>query len=274
MKTLAAFTLLLILVSGVAFSEWRSNARNEQQLLDYERHVQQLLSDIENNSLRRLDAEKQIDQLGRDLTELRSQLSSMGNQLQTAQQQVNPEYEVMEQRIRRELRRELQEQQAAAASPKTSLIRQLSQLDPVELGELMSLQGRYGGFLQALNVDDARLDEIVDGLSNMIAEQNQARMELFNNMQDQNTNPREFRRQMLTVETPEAHTEALSFFLTEDEMALFNEYQASQPQPAFTRGVFRSGGRINSADNATFIEAPPGAPPGIINLEVITAEPQ
>lgn len=285
MKTSTVAALVLALGGSlVAFTEWQRHQRQDQQLLAYEQHVQQLLGEVENTSLRRIDTEKQLEQMRTTLTELRNQLTGVNNQLQVAQEQINPEYEAMETRIRREVRSEMQAQRPApVANPRTELLRQLSLLDPAEMGELMTLQTMYGGFLQSLNVDDARYEVIVNGMTNMIADQNQARMDLMQQMQQDSANadPRQFRRQIQSISSPESQTEALSFILTDDEMALFEQYQTNQPQRAFTRNVFTTSGNGNPGSGsgrgrgeAIFLSAPPnGNAGGIINYEIITAEP-
>lgn len=280
MKTqMLVLSLAAVAVGGiVAFTEWQRHQRQEQQLQAYAQHVQLLLGEVENTSLRRIDAEKQLTELRNSFAELRSQLSSVNDNSQVAQERINPEYEAMEQRIRREIRSELQAQRpVAVANSKSDLLRQLAQLDPVEASELMTLQSMYGGFLQALDVDDTRLDVIVDGLSNMIADQNQARMDLMLQMQQDtaNSNPRQIRQQMQAINSPETQAEALSYVLTDDEMDLFNQFQASQPQPAILRSVISgTDGSGTTTESRVFIGSPAGInSSGNLNFEIITAEP-
>lgn len=280
MKTqMLVLSLAAVAVGGiVAFTEWQRHQRQEQQLQAYAQHVQLLLGEVENTSLRRIDAEKQLTELRNSFAELRNQLTSVNDNLQVAQERINPEYEAMEQRIRREVRSELQAQRpVAVANSKSDLLRQLAQLDPVEASELMTLQSMYGGFLQALDVDDTRLDVIVDGLSNMIADQNQARMDLMLQMQQDtaNSNPRQIRQQMQAINSPETQAEALSYVLTDDEMDLFNQFQASQPQPAILRSVISgTDGSGTTTESRVFIGSPAGInSSGNLNFEIITAEP-
>lgn len=268
-------TVTTLGVVGVA--EWQRYQRQEQQISAYEQHVQKLLGEVEASSVRRLDAEKELEQMRSALAEVRSQITSVNNQLQVAQAQISPEYAAMEQRIRREVRAELQPQRPQqTSSSKTTLLRQLSALDPAEMGNLMTMQGMYGGFLQSLNVDDVRMEIIVDGLSNMIAEQNQARMDLMLELQQENADPGQFRERMQTINDPANQVEALSFVLTDEEMALFKQFQASQPQQAFTRTMIQTSVGADPAAGATgvFLATPPsGNAPAILNYEFITAEP-
>lgn len=264
-------------LGAVGIIQWQHYQRQEQQITAYEQHVQQLLGEVEAASMRRLEAEKELEQMRSTLEEVRSQISSVNNQLQLAQERINPEYEVMEQRIRREVRSELQTQRPQQTiSSRGNLLRQLNQLDPAELGNLMTMQSMYGGFLQALNVDDARMEIIVDGLSNVISEQNQARMDLLVQLQQENADPSQFRERMQAINNPETQAEALSFILTEEEMALFKQFQASQPQQGFTRTMIQTtvGPDPATGTPGILLATPPsGNGPAIFNYEIITAEP-
>ena len=293
--SVVAISLTALTTLGVVGAvEWQRNQRQEQQITAYEQHVQQLLDEVEASSLRRLEAEKELEQMRSSLAEVRSQITSVNNRLEEAQEQINPEYDAIEQRIRREIRAELQTQRPQQTSTsKTSLLRELSRLDPAEMGNLMTMQSMYGGFLQSLNVDDARLEIIVDGLSNMIAEQNQARMDLMLELQRENADPSQFRERMQAINDPATQAEALSFVLTDEEMALFKQFQANQPQQGFTRTLIQSTtgagpGLVTPGGSATgvFLAVPPSGPssgppsgptwgsaPAILNYEIITAEP-
>lgn len=258
--------------------EWQRYQRQERQIAAYGQHVQELLSEVEASSKRRLEAENELAQMRSTLAEVSSQITSVNNQLQAAQEQIDPEYAAMEQRIRREVRAELQTQRPPqqTATPKTTLLRQLSQLDPAEMGNLMTMQSTYGGFLQSLIADDARLEIIVDGLSNMISEQNQARMDLMLELQQQNTEPGQFRERMQAINDPAAQAEALSFVLTDEEMALFKQLQASQPQQGFTRTLIQTipgAGPTGSATGVFIGTPPPGNASAILNFDIITAQP-
>ena len=243
--------------------------------------VQQLLAEIERGSLRRLEDEKRIDELTRTLSELRSQVAAANSKLALAEQQVNPEYEVIERQIRRDVLREIQSQPTPRTPlTKAELVRNLNDLDPVEVGEIMGLQSQYGSFLQALDVGDARMEVIVDGLSTLVADQNQARMELMQELRQQDVPPQDLRSRMQAINSPEAQREALSFLLTEQELAVFDETLAAQPQPQ----------RISTFISAQTSERSPGlgavdgpvffgtreitSPDGSTSVRIITSEPQ
>ncbi|MBI0415829.1 MAG: hypothetical protein ITD38_03350, partial [Nitrosospira sp.] len=81
------------------------------------------------------------------------------------------------------------------------------------------------------------------------------------------------RRQLRTISNPESQTDALSFILTDAELALFSQYQASQPQRTFSRTMTIDTAGSGTAEAGVFIGSPPNGGPGILNFEIITAEP-
>ncbi len=230
MKTILIIIAVILSIS-VAFglNAYQQSRLHQQQLADYEQHVKQLLSQVETNALQRLTNEKQVDELESELTMLTSQLTSVLNQLQIAQSQADPDYQELETEIRRRITNEFQA--LADISPSKSrlnLVKQLTSLNAVELGEIMSIQGQFGGFLESLQVGDERMEIIVDALGNLIADQNQARMSLMMEVTSQDVNRREMRSQMRAISSPEAQLETLSFVLTDNEMSVLEEFQATQ----------------------------------------------
>lgn len=254
-KAITVAVIILFAGGAYAFNALQQGKLQRQKLTNYEKQVEQLLSQVETNSLRRLDNEKQIQQLQSQLTTTNSQLAALSNQLQQSQDQINPDYQQLEADMRQRLSKEIQQQQSASSNTnsRVNLLKQLSSLDPVEMGELMSLQGQFGGFLQSLNVDNERMEVIVDALSNLITEQNQARRELAMEMrsQQQDTSRREVRELMRDVSSPEAQREALSYALTDPELDALAEYQSQQqfngralttdPRAVGRAGVFSGG---------------------------------
>lgn len=259
----AIIVAVVILGAGGAYAlnVLQQGKLQTQKLANYEKQVEQLLSQVETNSLRRLDYEKQIQQLQSQLTTTNSQLTALSNQLQQSQTQVSPDYQQLEADIRQRLNREIQQQsERANTNTRANLVKQLTALDPVELGELMSLQGQFGGFLQSLNVGDERMEVIVAALSNLITEQNQARRELAIEMrsQQQDSSRREMRALMRDVNTPEAQREALSYALTDIELDALAQYQSEQQ----TSGRALIGGPSGGAYNPFFISTQSGSGTG------------
>ncbi|PCJ23712.1 MAG: hypothetical protein COA96_11205 [SAR86 cluster bacterium] len=247
MKILIAAIVIVVGAGGVfSFNAAQQSALQEQQLTGYEKQVIQLLSQVEDYSVLRLEHEKQIQQLNSQLTTTSSQLTALSNQLQIVQQKVNPDYQKLENEIRQRLNREIQSQSTNTGS-RASLIRQMASLGPMELGELMSLNGQYGGFLSSLNVSDERMEVIVDALGNYITEQNQRRMEIIQEMQSQpkNSDPLAMRSLMANIGNLEDQLESLSYDLTESELAAFSAYQEQRQSGFGSFAVSPNGGPVN-----------------------------
>ena len=226
---LIASAIALIFASALLLTLQREN-RQRQQLADYERHVQDLLSEVEAGSHRRLDLLDQLESLRSERNVLDSQLISVNDQLAKVQQQANPDYQRMEEVIRRQLSYEYQEQerQLSTIDPRVNLLQQLSSLDPLELGEVMSVHGQFGNFLRALDVDDARREVIVSALTDRVAEQNQARQELMMEMREGAVGRRALRSGMQEIVNPQAQIERLSQTLTEDELQIYQQVLSTQ----------------------------------------------
>jgi len=265
MKNTIIFAIVIFGIGGVfAFDSIQSNKLQQQQLADYDKQVQQLLTQVENNSLKRLEYEKEIQQLSSQLITTNSQLTALSNQLQASQQQINPDYQEIEAQIRQKVRNELQQEtESRDSNSRIELIKQLSSLEPTELGELMSIQAQFGGFLQSLNVSDERMEVIVGALSDMVADQNQARMELAMSVRTQRggsgASRREMGAQLRALSSPEAQLEALSFDLTEAELNALSAFQSEQQNstrafmanPAI--GTLRSEMIFDASDAPNFI---------------------
>jgi chromosome segregation ATPase len=258
MNKLVPVAGLLILSCGVyGYTLYRGNQSQAQQLTDYSEYVAQLLSQVESNTLQRVENDKLIQQLRSDLNTASSQLTAASNQLMVTQEQVSPDYQRLESEIRNRINNELRQQQESRTEDgaQLALIKQLSALEPSELGSLMSLQGRYGSFLNSLNTSDERLEVIVGALNNMLVEQNQVRTELLIEARSSGQDRRQLRAQLGALDNNvEAQLESLSFALTEEELTAFSDFQELQEtqNPGRDRAVFIGGQRNGVLINPEF----------------------
>jgi hypothetical protein len=97
----------------------------------------------------------------------------------------------------------------------------------MEMSEIITLNAQYGDFLKSLNISEERMDVVINALSNMLADQNQARSAIA---EDRRANPTavssgNFPERMQAISEPEAQIEALSYELTESELNAFSEFQ-------------------------------------------------
>ncbi|MEX0618601.1 MAG: hypothetical protein WDZ76_07060 [Pseudohongiellaceae bacterium] len=259
----SAMTLLLGATGGYGWYLYQQTAAKDAQLARYASHVEDLMTQVENNTRRRLDMENQVEALSDQLRSSGTQLTNLSRQLEAAQARIDPDYEQLEQRIRETVSREYEQRSPAPSvtartvTP-TDLVREFTQMDPMEQAALMSVGTQYRNFLDALEVSDERLDEIIDGLIAVTAEQNRARQDLlqqrmvFNPSQNggRPTQPdpavlEDMRRQMVELANPEATREALSYYLTDEELELFSRVQ--EPVTAGFRAFSSDGDAVRLA---------------------------
>lgn len=238
----SAIALLGLIAVVYAVQATRQNQQLEQQLQDNKERLAQMLQQVEENTLRRLDDEKQIDALRNELLLANSRSTTLGEQLEAVRQQVDPDFAAMEEQIRsrvtREVQRQLQSDQDQPSS--ASLISQLSALSMEERVALMAVQAQYGGFLDSLNVDRQRKEVIAEALMNLTREQNQARIDLAS----QQLPPQEIRRQMAAINNPAAVQESLAYALTEAEIAQLLAWQQANPTNVAFGATGAAGGPV------------------------------
>jgi len=252
MKVLIAVSLVSIsLVGAFAFGELQQRKLLTQQIDNYARQNSQLLTQIENNSLQKLEATKTLRSLQSELSSRDSQLAALSRQLETVQQQIDPDYQQIETRIRQQLSREIQaSNNMLNPDPRITVIKQLSELDPMVMGEIMALNAQYGEFIKELDVSEERKEVVINALHNLITDQNQAQSEFMLQMQadPQAVNRGDLRLQMQTIYSPEVQLEALSYDLTESELNTFNEFQEQRRNtysPFFSRSTSIGNGVVN-----------------------------
>ena len=224
----------IVLVGGFTYSEMQQSNLLTQQIDDYVRQNSQLLTQIEKNSLKNSESAKTLRSLQDELKNRESQLAALSRQLKTAQQQIDPDYQRIEFRIRQQLTNEIQaSNNTPNLDPRIAVLKQLSQLDPMIMGEIMALNAQYGEYIKGLNVSEEREEVIINALHNMIADQNQARGELMLEMQTADPllpTRAELFNQMRAISDPNSQLEVLAYDLTASELDAFAEFQ-EQPHP-------------------------------------------
>ena len=111
----------------------------------------------------------------------------------------------------------------------------------------MSLQSNYGGFLHALDVSDQRMEEIVDSLISQITKNNRARREIIEENVGNPEGRRLIRRGLFALNSPSAQREAVSYFLDETELEVFDSFQEEREQQRQLSRAALSGGPDNRA---------------------------
>ena len=106
--SIALLFVAIVLIVGFTYSEIQQSNLITQQIDDYVRQNSQLLTQIENNSLKNSESAKTLHSLQDELKNRESQLAALSRQLETAQQQIDPDYQRIEFRIRQQLTNEIQ----------------------------------------------------------------------------------------------------------------------------------------------------------------------
>ena len=241
MKVIVGLTLATIALAGwLTYSEMQQSNLLTQQIDDYARQNSQLLTQIETNSLKNIESAKVLRSMQDELNNRDNQLAALSRLLETAQQQIDPDYQQVETRIRQQITREMQaSNNTPNLDPRVAILKQLAELDPVMMGEIMSLNAQYGEFIKGLNVSEEREEVIINALHNLIADQNQARAEIMLEMQTADplaTTRTDLFEQMRAISDPRSQLEALAYDLTASELDVFEEYQEQRQNTVMSFG--------------------------------------
>ena len=243
-------TLLLSASAFAAFQLYSHMSLQAEQIASYESFVSDLQAELDSTAQERVEYESRLAEMGRELVSAQEAIRGLNDELELAREQINPDVYLMEQEIRERVIREVV-QEAERTPSRYEISEQLSRLDPEEMRQVMSMQGRYGEFLSALDVSEGRKEVIVDALINMMTDQDQQRRELIAQNAGNQQGRRELRREMFAISSPDAQVEALSYVLDDNEMAAFESFQEEQREQrrttstSFISGSARGPVRVN-----------------------------
>ena len=267
--TLAGSLAFLLIASLMAFQFYSQYRLQSDQLSQVQTLLNEMRAELDGFAEQRISYESQIAGLKRELSASRDTAAALNNELALAQEQISPDLSRIEQQIRQRVIREVESQQQNDLPTRTRLLQQLASLEREELAEIMSLQSIYGGFLQALDVSDERMEEIVDALTSQIAENNRARREIIEENVGNPEGRRSIRRELFALDSPSAQREAVSYFLDETELAVFDSFQEErQQQRQMSRAGF-FGGPGGRAGTVMFNESVTTGPDGQIETQII-----
>ena len=234
------FLAAVVFVGSFSYSQIQQSNLLTQQIEDYARQNFQLLTLIENNSLKNSESATTLRSLQDELKNRESQLAALSRQLVTTQQQIDPDYQQVESNIRQQLTSEIQaSNNTPNLDPRIAVFKQLSELDPMVMGEIMALNAQYGKYIKGLNVSKEREEVIINALHNMIADQNQARGELMLEMQTADPllpTRDDLFNQMRAISDPNSRLEVLAYDLTASELDAFAEFQEQRQNTSVSFG--------------------------------------
>ena len=236
--SLIKFVLPAVLVSGLSVTLYQRNIANKNLLDDYKDHVQRLLSQVEENTKNSILKETELTRLQAEIDRLNNIFEAPSDRLAYIEKQNVPDYQEIERALRRRIINEYEHgKENQNTDSKLDLINEISSLEPSALNELMSLQNQFGPFIQALNVDEERMEEIIGVLTNYVVQQNQARQLVLLQAQSEQIGRREIGDQMRAIMGLDVMYEELAYDLSQNEISVLKQtHDDREAETDFRRG--------------------------------------
>ncbi len=241
---LAVVILPALCLSTISAYLYFENFANHSSLLEYEANVQRLLSQVKNISEEKSDQEKELTILRDEISRLNIMLADKPQSNIVMKENPLSDYQVAEDEIRKRIIYEYELEKANKNSdPRLDLIKEISSLEPSSVSEMMSLQRQFGRFIQALDVREERMEEIVITLINYVDGQSQARKMILEQARSDEIDRREIGNLMRAVMDRELMYESLSYYLNQNEISLLKQtHQEQTDEEAFYDRSRPSGG--------------------------------
>ena len=241
--------LAVVIVTALCFSTisaylYNQNVVNHNLLLEYEANARRLLSQVKNISEEKSAQEKELAVLRDEISRLNVELAAKPRSNIVIEENPFSDYRETEDEMRKRIIYEYELDKANKNSDRRlDLIKEISSLEPNSVSEIMSLQRQFGRFIQALNVNEERMEEIVGVLTNYVAGQSQARQTILEQARSDQIDRREIGNLMRAVMNRELMYEELSYYLNQDEISLLQQAHKEQTdEEAFYNRGRPSGG--------------------------------
>ncbi len=218
-----------IILSTLATYLYLENATKNNLLLEYKTNVQRLLSQVKSIGEEKIVQEKELVMLREEISRLNFELATNSQPSIATEDSPSSDYQGKEEEMRQRIIYEYELDRTNKNSDgRLDLIKEISSLEPSSMNEITSLQRQFGLFIQALKVDDERMEEIVGVLTNYVAGQSQARQMILQQARSDQIDRREIRNLMRAVMDRELMYEELSYHLNQDEVLLLQQTHKEQ----------------------------------------------
>ena len=198
-------------------------------LLEYKTNAQLLLSQVQISSEEKVAREKELAMLRDEISRLNTELAAKPQLNPAIEETPLSDYQETEEEIRKRIIYEYELDKTNRNSDRRlDLIKEISSLEPNSVSEIMSLQRQFGRFIQALNVNEERMEEIVGVLINYVAGQSQARQTILEQARSDQIDRREIGNLMRAVMNRELMYEELSDYLNQGEISLLQQAHKEQ----------------------------------------------
>ena len=218
-----------IILSTLATYLYLENATKNNLLLEYKTNVQRLLSQVKSIGEEKIVQEKELVMLREEISRLNFELATNAQPSIATEDSPSSDYQGKEEEMRQRIIYEYELDRTNKNSDgRLDLIKEISSLEPSSMNEITSLQRQFGPFIQALKVDDERMEEIVGVLTNYVAGQSQARQMILQQARSDQIDRREIGNLMRAVMDRELMYEELSYHLNQDEVLLLQQTHKEQ----------------------------------------------
>ena len=227
--SLAIMIVPAIILSTLTAYLYLEKVTKNNLLLEYKANVQRLLSQVKSISEEKIAQEKELVMLKEEINRLNFELATNSQQSIVTEESALSDYQEKEEEMRQRIIYEYELDRTNKNSDgRLDLIKEISSLEPSSMNEITSLQRQFGPFIQALKVDDERMEEIVGVLTNYVAGQSQARQMILQQARSDQIDRREIGNLMRAVMDRELMYEELSYHLNQDEILLLQQTHKEQ----------------------------------------------
>tara|TARA_B100001173_G_scaffold268721_1_gene245214 strand:+ start:715 stop:1497 length:783 start_codon:yes stop_codon:yes gene_type:complete len=225
----AVVIISIALLSSLSAYLYWEKLNDNNLLLEYEDYVQRLLSQVEESKVKEIAQEIELARLRDELDALNANLVTITESPISTEDNSASDYQESDKEMRQRIIYEYELENANNNSDRAlELIKEITSLDPSSINEIMSLQRQFGSFIQALNVNDGRMEEIVGVLTDYVSGQSQARQQILLEARSEQIDRRQVGTLMRAVMDREFMYEELSSHLTQSEISLLQQTHAEQ----------------------------------------------
>ena len=225
----AVVIISITLLSSLSAYLYWEKLNDNNLLLEYEDYVQRLLSQVEESKVKEIAQEIELARLRDELDALNANLVTITESPISTEDNSASDYQESDKEMRQRIIYEYELENANNNSDRAlELIKEITSLDPSSINEIMSLQRQFGSFIQALNVNDGRMEEIVGVLTDYVSGQSQARQQILSEARSEQIDRRQVGTLMRAVMDREFMYEELSSHLTQSEISLLQQTHAEQ----------------------------------------------
>ena len=226
--------LVIVIVPAFFFSTisaylYLENVANHNLLIEYKANAQRLLSQVKGIGEEKVAQEKELATLRDEISRLNVRLAARPQSNMLIEENALSDYREAEDEMRKRIIYEYELNRTNRNSDlRLDLIKEISSLEPSSMSEIMSLQRQFGRFIQALNVNEERMEEIVGILTNYVVGQRQARQQIMEQARSDQIDRREIGNLMRAVMNKKLMYEELSYYLYQDEITLLQQSHKEQ----------------------------------------------